>query len=107
MTNVNANAIQRPKCLKVARELLTAGKSVAVGAFYYFHPRILPRIHPRILLQTKKLIGTQTTQTPTRRHDPTGSLSPKNFPSLFVAFSSCLPRNYVDIITLFAPRIKN
>lgn len=55
----------------------------------------------------KKLIGTQTTQTPTRRRDPTGSLSPKNFPSLFVAFSSCLPRNYVDITTLFAPRIKN
>lgn len=91
--------IQRPKCLKVARELLSAGKSVAVGTFFLCH-------NPNPPIQTNKS-NNQTTQTPTPIHDPTGSLSPKTYPSLSVAFSSCLHRNYVDITTPFAPRIKN
>lgn len=70
---------QRPKCLKVAKEYLVAGKSVAVGMYatlsknLNLKPKGINQVLPKLNHPPNHLFA-QTTRTQTQKRAPTGPL---------------------------------
>lgn len=69
---ITDSSSKRPKCLKVARELIQAGKSVAVGKLLFSLLCNLKDYCSHRLDHELIFMTIQTTQTPLKKCEPTG-----------------------------------